>query len=139
MNMFNWFMVAMKQYAVFSGRARRREYWYFVFTMLLIGLMLGIALGVVAVLVQLEPAMLANIFSILFFLGLLIPSIAVFVRRLHDTNRSAWWILIGIVPIIGGIVLFVFVVLDGTPGENRYGPDPKGRTAMNEVGASSQA
>jgi uncharacterized membrane protein YhaH (DUF805 family) len=60
-------------------------------------------------------------------LGLLLPSIAVTVRRLHDTNRTGWWILISFLPLIGGIWLLVLTVLDGTPANNRFGPDPKGR------------
>lgn len=59
-------------------------------------------------------------------LVLLLPSLAVGVRRLHDTDRTGWWLLIGVVPIIGAIVLIVFFVLDSTPGANRFGPNPKG-------------
>ncbi len=62
-------------------------------------------------------------------LALLVPSLAVTFRRLHDTNRKGWWILIGFIPLIGQLVLFIFYVLDGTPGPNRFGPDPKGRGA----------
>ena len=65
----------------------------------------------------------------LIMLGLLIPSLAVSIRRLHDTNRSGWWILIGLIPFLGALVLIVFYLLDGTPGPNKYGPDPKGRVS----------
>lgn len=66
-----------------------------------------------------------GLLSGLLTLGLLVPSIAVGVRRLHDTDRSGWWLLIALVPLIGGIIRLVFMVLDGTPGNNRYGPNPK--------------
>jgi uncharacterized membrane protein YhaH (DUF805 family) len=69
-----------------------------------------------------------NVLSTLYGLAVLIPGIAVSVRRLHNTGRSAWWLLIGIVPIIGVIVLFVFMVQDSQPGTNRYGPNPKAAT-----------
>jgi uncharacterized membrane protein YhaH (DUF805 family) len=67
--------------------------------------------------------------SVIYGLAILIPSLAVSVRRLHDIDRSGWWILIALVPLIGGIVLVVFALLEGTAGDNRYGPNPKGATA----------
>jgi uncharacterized membrane protein YhaH (DUF805 family) len=73
--------------------------------------------------------MLASVVYVIIVLALLVPSIAVTIRRLHDTNRSGWWWLIAFIPILGGLVLLIFAVLDGTPGDNRYGPDPKGRGA----------
>jgi len=76
-----------------------------------------------------DPAgLIFGVFGLV-MLGLLIPSIAVTFRRLHDTNRSAWWLLIGLVPFLGALVLLVFYFLDGTPGPNKFGPDPKGRGA----------
>jgi uncharacterized membrane protein YhaH (DUF805 family) len=66
-------------------------------------------------------------------LALLVPSLAVTFRRLHDTNRRGWWILIGLIPLIGAVVLFIFYLLDGTPGPNRFGPDPKGREPIQPV------
>ena len=118
----NWFITAIKKYAVFSGRSGRKEYWYFIlfYFIIYIALMLieraagtGHARSGVGI--------LAGIYS----LALLIPSIAVAVRRLHDTDRSGWWLLIGFIPLIGSIVLIVFLVLDGTAGTNRFGPNPK--------------
>ena len=106
---------ALGQYAGFSGRARRSEYWWFyLFAVLVYAVAAGIdaVIGVTAVI-------------IIATLGLIIPTLAVTVRRLHDTSRSGWWILIGFVPLIGAIVLFVFEVLDSTPGTNEYGPSPK--------------
>ena len=66
----------------------------------------------------------------LYDLAVLIPSIAVTVRRLHDTGRTGWWILIGLIPVIGGIVLLIFMLLDSEPGENQYGPNPKTQEAI---------
>jgi uncharacterized membrane protein YhaH (DUF805 family) len=105
---------ALSQYAVFSGRARRAEYWWFV-------LFYVIAYVVAAVI---DQALGAPVLTLIVALGLLVPSLAVSVRRLHDTDRSGWWLLLGLIPF-GGIVVLVFECLDGQPGPNRYGPSPK--------------
>ena len=112
----DWYMAVLKKYADFSGRARRREYWMFV----LINFLIGCGLGVIAALVH-GLTFLSWVYS----LAVLVPSIAVSVRRLHDTSRSGWWLLIGLVPLIGLIVLIVFFATDGEPGDNEYGPNPK--------------
>lgn len=112
----NWYLEVLKKYAVFSGRARRKEYWMFILFNFIIVLGLGVVEGLAG-----GPGVLGSLYS----LAVLIPSIAVSVRRLHDTNRSGWWLLIGVVPLIGAIVLLIFVVQDSQPGENRYGPNPK--------------
>jgi uncharacterized membrane protein YhaH (DUF805 family) len=128
----------IRKYAQFSGRARRAEYWMFALLYLLIYLAyiaLGAATGGTAALGEeagaaMSPVfMLASVVYVIIVLALLVPSIAVTIRRLHDTNRSGWWWLIAFIPILGGLVLLIFAVLDGTPGDNRYGPDPKGRGA----------
>ena len=111
----NWYLGALKKYAVFSGRARRMEFWIFVLFNIIIGCILGIIDAVVGTVV------LGAIYSLAVF----IPSIAVTVRRLHDTDRSGWWYFIILIPLIGLIVLLVFMVLDGTPGPNRFGDNPK--------------
>ena len=111
----NWYLTVLKKYAVFAGRARRMEYWMF----FLFNLIISIVLTCIDVFVG--TAVLGMIYS----LAVLIPSLAVAVRRLHDTDRSGWWILIGLVPVIGFIVLLVFMVMDGTPGSNRFGDNPK--------------
>lgn len=118
----------LRKYADFYGRARRAEYWLFTLLMVLVVIPVAIIGEVAEATGQLGPGT-AILFLILglIYLGLLIPSIAVTVRRLHDTNRSGWWLLISLIPLIGGLVLFVFTVLDGTPGPNRFGSDPKGR------------
>jgi uncharacterized membrane protein YhaH (DUF805 family) len=127
-----WYLEVMKKYAVFAGRARRKEYWMFHLVNFVILLpIMGVAIA--GILVQprtLRPGLFLPFFLIAFgySLAMLIPSLAVSVRRLHDTDLSGWWLLISLVPL-GGIVVFVFHVLDGTPGPNRYGPNPKGVTS----------
>ena len=111
----NWFVTVVKKYAVFSGRARRKEYWMF----LLVAILIAIGIGVIDALLRTK-----GLFGNLFAIALLLPSLGVTVRRLHDTDRSGWWILIGFVPVVGGIVLLVFMCLVGTSGSNQYGADP---------------
>ena len=118
----NWYLHVLKNYATFSGRARRKEYWMFFLFNVLISLGLGV-LDVVAGTYSVEYE--TGFFSALYSLLVLIPSIAVSVRRLHDTNRSGWWIVISLIPIIGVLVLFVFTCLDSQPGTNRFGVNPK--------------
>jgi uncharacterized membrane protein YhaH (DUF805 family) len=114
----DWYLAALKKYAVFDGRAPRREYWLFTLLNLAIFVILiGVdfyALGATA----LDTGVLSTVYSV----AVIMPSVAVAVRRLHDTNRSAWWFLIGFVPIGGGIALVVLLCLAGTAGNNRYGP-----------------
>lgn len=118
----NWFLMVLKKYAVFSGRAQRAEYWYYILFYLLIYIGLAVADGVTGTFSS-EAGM--GLLTGIFALGMLIPSLAVGVRRLHDTDRSGWWLLITLIPLIGGIVLLVFTIQDSTPGENKYGPNPK--------------
>jgi uncharacterized membrane protein YhaH (DUF805 family) len=118
----NWYLEVLKKYAVFSGRARRKEYWLFVLFNLGIGLVLSFIDGV-AGLASAESGY--GPLGLLYTLAVLIPGIAVSVRRLHDTDRSGWWLLIGLVPLIGAIVLLVFMARDSQQGQNQYGPYPK--------------
>lgn len=117
----NWYLMALKRYAEFSGRSRRKEYWFFVLFYLIIYLGLAFIDGAAGTYdAQVQIGLLSGIFA----LAMLIPGIAVTVRRLHDTGRSGWWILISFVPLIGAIVILVFTVLDSQPGANQYGPNP---------------
>lgn len=118
-----WFLAALKKYATFSGRAQRAEYWYFVLFYILIFLGLSVVDGITG-LYSTEAGM--GLLGGLLTLGLFIPSIAVGVRRLHDTGRSGWWLLIALIPLVGAIVLLVFAVQDSAAGDNSYGPNPKG-------------
>jgi uncharacterized membrane protein YhaH (DUF805 family) len=112
----NGYLGTLKKWSDFSARATRTEYWMF----FLFNIIIAIVLGVIDTIIG-SPGIIGLIFA----LALLIPGIAVAVRRLHDTDRSGWWLLIGFVPLIGGIVLLVFLVLDSTPSENKYGANPK--------------
>jgi uncharacterized membrane protein YhaH (DUF805 family) len=116
----NWYLKVLKAYAVFTGRARRKEYWMFV----LISVLITMGLALVDVSLHLWIGR-NGLLSTLYGLGVLIPALAVAVRRLHDTNRSGWWLLLVFVPVVGSLTLLVFFVLDSTPGTNRFGPNPK--------------
>ena len=119
----NWYLQVLQKYAVFSGRARRMEYWMFVLFNILISIGLGIIDGIMGLTVGVVGI---GLLGTIYALAMIIPSIAVGVRRLHDTDRTGWWCLIGFVPLIGAIVLLIFFVLDSTPGSNRFGANPKG-------------
>jgi uncharacterized membrane protein YhaH (DUF805 family) len=112
----HYYFEVLKKYAVFSGRARRKEYWMFILFNIIISFIIGLLIAFVEALFFLPY---------LYTLAILIPSIAVMVRRLHDTNRSGWWWFIAFIPIIGTIILIVFLAQDSQPGENQYGPNPK--------------
>lgn len=119
----NWYLEAIRNYAVFSGRSRRKAYWFFFLFNVLIGIAASVLDGVLAIATDNAlPAM----FNPLYSLVILIPSIAVSVRRLHDTDRSGWWLLISFVPCVGFFVLLYFMIQDSTPGANRFGANPKG-------------
>ena len=120
----NYFIDCLtKKYACFSGRARRQEYWLFVLFNIIAAFVVGLIGGCLASVTGVGAvAFLGAIYN----LAVLIPSLAVFCRRMHDTGRSGWWWLIGLIPFVGGIVLLVFCCLDSQPGENKYGPNPKG-------------
>lgn len=111
----NWYLEALKKYAVFSGRSRRKEYWMFVLFQILISFAIG----------MLESFTQTSALSIIFWLATLLPALAVSVRRLHDIGRTGWWVLINLIPLIGGLVLLVFACLDSEEGDNQYGPNPK--------------
>jgi uncharacterized membrane protein YhaH (DUF805 family) len=121
----SWYLEALKKYAVFSGRSRRKEYWYFVLFNIIVAIVLA---GIDALLGTRSSYAGAGLLSGIYGLAVIIPSLAVTVRRLHDIDRSGWWIFINLIPLIGAIVLLVFAVSEGTPGNNRYGPSPKGAT-----------
>jgi len=121
----NWFTTALKKYAVFSGRSRRSEYWYFILFYFIIYIALAFVDRVTG---TFDPKSGIGLLTAIFALALLIPSLSVSVRRLHDTDRSGWWLLIGFIPLIGAIVLIVFLAQDSGAGTNRFGPNPKAAT-----------
>lgn len=119
-----WYIKVLKNYAVFQGRARRKEYWMFV----LFNLIFSIIIGVIEAILDISQYL-----TYIYTLAILLPSLAVAVRRLHDTGRSGWWLLIAFIPIIGGIILLVFECLDSDPNTNKYGPNPKLESSPDEL------
>lgn len=140
-----WAILPLKRYAEFTGRSRRKEYWMYVLLLIVVGIVVGIIERVLGLAGMVGPY---GPLSALFALATFVPSLAVGVRRLHDTNRAGWWLLIGygplllslcltylgilqfamilsLIALVGFIVLLVFFVLEGTRGPNQYGPDPK--------------
>ena len=120
----NWFLKAFKQYVVFSGRARRKEYWMFVLFMFIFGL-IAIALDNILDITFQFPGVYYGPIYIIFGLVMFLPNLGVSIRRLHDTGKSGWFIFIGLIPLIGAIWLLVLMFTDSQPGENSYGPNPK--------------
>ncbi len=122
----NWYLKVIKEnYANFEGRARRKEYWMYVLFNIIISMVLYIPLviGITS-----ESDVLSAIgggLLMLYVLGTLIPSIAVVVRRLHDTGKSGWYYFVAFIPFIGGIWLLVLLATEGDRRENQYGSDPK--------------
>lgn len=125
--MIQWYLKVVKDnYANFEGRARRSEYWYYTLMNILIILTLAIL------------TMVSSIFMFvyaIYALAVIVPGLAVAVRRLHDINKSGWFILVGFIPFIGGIWLLVLLATEGDRGDNQYGEDPKNPyNEMNEIG-----
>ncbi|WP_367107162.1 DUF805 domain-containing protein [uncultured Psychrobacter sp.] len=114
----DWFKKGLRNYVNFSGRARRKEFWYFFLVHL--GLTI-LAMTVDAIIFSSET----GLFYVVIALGLFLPSTAVGIRRLHDTSRSGWWFLISFVPLIGGIILLVFMAGDTKRETNQWGPPAK--------------
>ncbi len=130
-----WMLMPLRRYADFSGRSRRKEYWMFVLLQLIIYAVVGL---IATMMVGADSATgdgALGIFSgvglilfVIVILALFIPTLAVTVRRFHDQDKSGWFILLNFIPYIGGIIVFVFMCLEGTKGPNRFGDDPKGET-----------
>ncbi|MGW2841740.1 DUF805 domain-containing protein [Streptomyces sp. NPDC001493] len=111
----NWYLDVLKNYVGFSGRARRKEFWMFALFNIIVAIVLfaiGAAIG-------------SQFLYYIYALAVLLPGLAVTVRRLHDTGRSGWWILISFVPFVGGIILLVFLASEGKAEANEHGPNPK--------------
>lgn len=133
-----YYLHVIKNYAVFTGRGRRSEYWYFV--------LFNIIFAIVAMLIdrligdtftmETSRGVLAEPFGyvyIIYALFVLIPGLAVGVRRLHDINKSGWFFFLALIPVIGSIWLLVWFCMDGTPGDNKYGPNPKETENNDEI------
>jgi uncharacterized membrane protein YhaH (DUF805 family) len=126
----NWYLQVLKKYAVFSGRARRKEYWLFA--------LFNMIFAVVAMIVDNAFGMTIlglpyGIITVIYSLAVIIPGLAVVVRRLHDVGKSGWMIFISLIPIVGAIWLLVLMVTDGDTGENEYGSNPKDEQIDNFV------
>ena len=116
----DWYLMALKKYADFKGRSQRKEYWMFTLFNLIAAVILMAVDGVLGS---------TPILYCIYMLGVLLPSLAVTIRRLHDTDRSGWWFLLVLVPLVGPIAMLVFMCLEGTRDENRFGADPKAALA----------
>ncbi len=114
------YLEVLKKYAVFSGRAPRKEYWMFFLFNFIIALVLGGSTGILAAVANIDLTFIAHLYS----LGVLCPGIAVGIRRLHDIDKSGWWYLLLLIPLIGPIVILVFMCQPGSSGNNRFGSDP---------------
>jgi uncharacterized membrane protein YhaH (DUF805 family) len=115
----HWYTDVIKKYAVFSGRAARPEFWWFVLFNIIISAAINLVVSAVAG--HSAGQAVGEIYS----LAVLLPSLGVGIRRLHDTNRTGWWYLLVFIPILGWIVLIVFLALASDPGPNKYGPNPQ--------------
>ncbi|HEV2748516.1 MAG TPA: DUF805 domain-containing protein [Allosphingosinicella sp.] len=127
-----WMLMPLKRYADFSGRSRRKEYWMFALFLAIVYAVLIAAMMAFGVLEDGGADGGLGLFSgtalvllVVFALAIFIPSLAVTVRRFHDQDRSGWFVLLNFVPYIGGLIVLVFMCLEGTKGPNRFGPDPK--------------
>lgn len=114
-NMIDWFVKCMQNYANFNGRARRKEYWFFILVQFLITFVIGLVLGFIL------PESLMSIINIILSLVFLVPSLAVGARRLHDIGKSGWFLLLGLIPLVGAIILIVFFCLDTKRESNQWG------------------
>lgn len=112
----NWKLVVLERYTKFDGRAGQGEFWWFHLANLIIGIVLGV--------LSLAIHWVFWAVFVVYALAVLIPSIAVSIRRLHDTDKSGWWLLIGFIPL-GGLVLLIFYIMSGDPRQNKYGNAPE--------------
>lgn len=118
----NWYLAVLNKYADFNGRARRKEYWFFT--------LFNVLFAIIAVILDHVTGLAIEGFGygpiyLFYTLALFVPGLAVAVRRLHDTGKSGWMILIGLIPLVGAIWLLILMVTEGQPRENEYGPNPK--------------
>ena len=138
--MIDWYKkVVFENYANFSGRARRSEYWYYTLCNVIISFVMYI-LVIISVAIGSDGESPGILFYLiygilmLYALATFIPSLAVVVRRLHDTGKSGWYYLIGLIPLVGAILL-IFFIMDSQPGSNQWGPNPKETDdSINEIG-----
>ena len=131
----DYFIKALKQYADFKGRARRKEYWMFVL-FVFVSIILAIAIDNLLGVTFFKDVPFGYLF-VLTFLGIIIPGLAVLVRRLHDIGKSGWFYFVRFIPIIGPILLLVWLCTDSVDGANEWGENPKGignDKAIDQIG-----
>ena len=124
----HWYLQVLKKYIVFSGRARRNEFWMFQIFNTLTFIIFPIISTIFPIIIGWDLDLILIVYGLsmgLYGLGTLIPSLAVSIRRLHDTGRSGWWLLIGLMPLVGWILTLIWYLSDSEVGENKYGPNPK--------------
>lgn len=129
--MLDWMLMPLKRYADFSGRSRRKEYWMFVLGVFIAGIVLTIVESLIGL-----SGLVGGVYgplTTIFLLAMIVPGIAVQVRRFHDQDKSGWFVLLSLIPFLGGLIVLVFMCLEGTRGPNRFGPDPKDPAAGAEV------
>ncbi len=130
----NWYLRAIKNYVNFSGRARRKEYWMFFLFNMIFGTVAAIIDRIIGSDIAFMGVRLGyGVIGIAYSTFVLIPSLSISFRRLHDIDKSAGWLFIGLIPVVGAIWLFVYSILAGTPGDNRFGADPKADNVAVEV------
>ena len=127
----DWMLMPLRRYTDFQGRSRRKEYWMFLLGVIIAVLLLSLIEGALGLSVMVGGV--SGPLTVLFFLAIIVPSIAVQVRRFHDQDKSGWFVLLSLIPIIGGLIVLVFMLLEGTRGPNRFGPDPKDPNSGAEV------
>jgi len=117
----NWYLEVLKKYAVFNGRARRKEFWMYSLFNFIIAFGIGFMEGLFGIAGEAVIGPISGIYA----LAVLIPGFAVSIRRLHDTGRSGWWLFVALVPFVGPLALLWFWIQEGEATDNIYGPDPK--------------
>ena len=117
----NYYIAVLKKYAVFKGRAQRAEYWYFALYSFIISCVLALIMALIG-----DDS---GILGLAYYAAVFIPGTAVSVRRLHDIGKSGWMFLINLIPIVGAVWFIILAATDSAPGENKYGPNPKGVAA----------
>lgn len=145
-----WMFMPLRRYADFSGRSRRKEYWmWFLFNFIVVMVLYGIIFAAAAPAIMAaqeasatgaDPSVaaagatagmgVAGVILLIYFLATLVPNLAVTVRRFHDQDKSGWMVLLGLIPFLGGLILLVFMLLEGTRGDNRFGTDSKADVAV---------
>jgi len=131
-----WFTDVIKKYAVFNGRARRKEFWMFTLFSVIISIILSIIDRAIGTTYGANDS--SGVLQSIYGLAILLPTIGVAIRRMHDTGRSGWWILISLIPCVGWIIFIVFAAQEGNAGDNQHGPDPKAAERFGPAGGSGE-